>query len=42
VINVFKDGVTSASNDVLLTGVPPVPAGEIMEGQFFPLLFEGI
>jgi len=38
VINVFADGVKSDSNDVLLTGVPPVQKGEKMEGQFFPLL----
>jgi ectoine hydroxylase-related dioxygenase (phytanoyl-CoA dioxygenase family) len=40
VINVFKDGVVSDSDDVLLTGVPPVLKGEKMEGQFFPLLFK--
>ncbi|HXL57697.1 MAG TPA: phytanoyl-CoA dioxygenase family protein, partial [Chitinophagaceae bacterium] len=38
VINVFADGVVSDSNDVLLAGVPPVPKGEKMHGQFFPLL----
>jgi len=42
VINVFADGVVSDSDDVLLTGVPPVHKGEKMEGQFFPLLFDGI
>ena len=40
VINVFRDGVSSASNDELLAGVPPVPAGEKIDGQFFPLLFD--
>lgn len=40
VINVFKDGVLSDSNEVLLTGVPPIPPGKKMEGQFFPLLFD--
>lgn len=39
VINVIRDGVCSASNDPLLAGVPPIPAGEKIEGQFFPLLF---
>jgi ectoine hydroxylase-related dioxygenase (phytanoyl-CoA dioxygenase family) len=39
VINVFRDGVLSASNDPPLQGVPAIPAGEKMEGQFFPLLF---
>ena len=42
VINVFKDGVASDSDDVLLTGVPPVHKGNKMEGEFFPLLFEGL
>lgn len=39
VINVFRDGVRSASDTPPLKGVPPVPAGEPMRGQFFPLLF---
>ncbi|MCS7310946.1 MAG: phytanoyl-CoA dioxygenase family protein, partial [Armatimonadetes bacterium] len=40
VINVFRDGVQSASNEPLLEGVPVIPAGEKMGGQFFPLLFD--
>ena len=40
VINVFRDGVQSASPDPLLAGVPAIPAGEKMDGQFFPLLFD--
>jgi hypothetical protein len=40
VINVFRDGVVSASDTPLLEGVPPIPKGEKMEGQFFPLLFD--
>jgi len=40
VINVFADGVRSASDKPPLEGVPPVPSGEKMEGQFFPLLFD--
>jgi len=40
VINVFRDGVCSASNEALLAGVPPISAGERMAGQFFPLLFD--
>lgn len=40
VINVFRDGVNSASNEPLLEGVPVVPAGEKMGGQFFPLLLD--
>lgn len=38
VINAFRDGVKSAAEEPLLTGVPPIPAGEPMSGQFFPLL----
>jgi ectoine hydroxylase-related dioxygenase (phytanoyl-CoA dioxygenase family) len=38
VINVFRDGVCSASDSELLAGVPPIPSGHKMEGQFFPLL----
>jgi ectoine hydroxylase-related dioxygenase (phytanoyl-CoA dioxygenase family) len=41
VINVFLDGVRSASNEPLLAGVPPIPTGEKMGGQFFPLLYDG-
>jgi ectoine hydroxylase-related dioxygenase (phytanoyl-CoA dioxygenase family) len=40
VLNAFRDGVTSASNEPLLEGVPPIAAGEKMGGQFFPLLFD--
>lgn len=40
VINVFRDGVRSASNEPLLEGVPVIPAGEKMGGQFFPLLLD--
>lgn len=40
VINAFRDGVRSASNEPLLAGVPPVPAGEKMDGKFFPLLYD--
>jgi ectoine hydroxylase-related dioxygenase (phytanoyl-CoA dioxygenase family) len=40
VINVFADGVKSDSDEPLLEGVPVIPAGRKMEGQFFPLLFE--
>jgi len=38
VVNMFLDGVCSASDEPLLTGVPPVPHGQPMAGQFFPLL----
>lgn len=40
VINVFRDGVTSASDAPLLRGVPAIPAGERMRGKFFPLLYD--
>lgn len=40
VLNVFRDGVTSASDAPLLEGVPPIPAGEKISGQFFPLLYK--
>jgi hypothetical protein len=40
VLNVFADGVTSDSDEPLLTGVPAVPRGGKMQGQFFPLLYE--
>lgn len=39
VLNVFADGTRSNVNEQLLTGVPPIPEGEPMEGQFFPLLY---
>lgn len=38
VINVVRDGVRSASNETLLKGVPKVPDGDSLGGQFFPLL----
>lgn len=38
VINVFRDGVRSDSDQPLLAGVPAIPQGRLMEGQFFPLL----
>ena len=40
VINVFRDGTSSNSDEVLLNGVPPIPAGSKMEGRFFPLLYD--
>jgi ectoine hydroxylase-related dioxygenase (phytanoyl-CoA dioxygenase family) len=39
VINAFRDGVKSDSNEPPLTGVPPIPSGQAMGGQFFPLLY---
>jgi ectoine hydroxylase-related dioxygenase (phytanoyl-CoA dioxygenase family) len=40
VINVFRDGVMSNADEPLLAGVPIIPRGSKMEGQFFPLLFD--
>jgi ectoine hydroxylase-related dioxygenase (phytanoyl-CoA dioxygenase family) len=40
VINVFRDGVRSNSDEPLLAGVPVIPQGEPMKGPFFPLLFD--
>jgi ectoine hydroxylase-related dioxygenase (phytanoyl-CoA dioxygenase family) len=40
VLNMFRDGVRSASDGELLAGVPPIPAGNKMEGPFFPLLYD--
>lgn len=39
VLNVFADGTRSLSDEPLLGGVPSVPAGETISGQFFPLLY---
>jgi ectoine hydroxylase-related dioxygenase (phytanoyl-CoA dioxygenase family) len=40
VINVFRDGVCSNSDRPPLEGVPAIPKGHKMGGQFFPLLFD--
>jgi ectoine hydroxylase-related dioxygenase (phytanoyl-CoA dioxygenase family) len=40
VLNVFRDGVKSDSDEPLLKGVPPIPKGTKIKGRFFPLLFE--
>ncbi|MEX2511534.1 MAG: phytanoyl-CoA dioxygenase family protein [Cyclobacteriaceae bacterium] len=40
VLNVFADGTQSNTNDVLLDGVPVIPPGETLKGQFFPLLLD--
>jgi Phytanoyl-CoA dioxygenase (PhyH) len=42
VINMFRDGVESNSDAPLLEGVPVIPKGQKMGGQFFPLLFDPI
>lgn len=40
VINVFRDGVASASDQPLLKGVPAIPPGQSLSGRFFPLLLD--
>jgi ectoine hydroxylase-related dioxygenase (phytanoyl-CoA dioxygenase family) len=40
VLNVFADGTCSNSDEELLSGVPAIPKGEPMQGQFFPLLYQ--
>jgi ectoine hydroxylase-related dioxygenase (phytanoyl-CoA dioxygenase family) len=40
VVNVFRDGVRSNSDDPPLEGVPAIPKGDKMQGQFFPLLLD--
>lgn len=40
VINMFLDGVCSASDEPLLAGVPVIEAGLKMEEPFFPLLYD--
>jgi ectoine hydroxylase-related dioxygenase (phytanoyl-CoA dioxygenase family) len=40
VINVVADGVQSDSDLPLLQGVPAIPKGKKLQGQFFPLLID--
>ncbi|MEX0882216.1 MAG: phytanoyl-CoA dioxygenase family protein [Cyclobacteriaceae bacterium] len=40
VLNVFADGTQSNTNEVVLDGVPVIPPGEPLKGQFFPLLLD--
>ena len=40
VLNFVLDGVHSVSDEPLLEGVPVVPSGQPLKGQFFPLLFD--
>ena len=39
VLNVVRDGVCSATDDLLLDGTEVIPAGQPLSGQFFPLLY---
>ncbi len=38
VMNMIRDGVVSDTDEPLLAGVPIIPKGEKLQGQFFPLL----
>ncbi|MEQ1643736.1 MAG: phytanoyl-CoA dioxygenase family protein [Pyrinomonadaceae bacterium] len=38
VINMFRDGVTSDTDEPLLEGVPAIPQGTKINGRFFPLI----
>ncbi len=40
VINVVRDGVRSDADSSLLEGVPAIPTGQPLSGQFFPLLYQ--
>lgn len=40
VINVFRDGVMSDSDEPLLQSIPVIPRGAGIDGQFFPLLID--
>jgi len=40
VLNLVRDGVCSAVDEPLLAGVPVVPSGQPLSGQFFPLLLD--
>jgi ectoine hydroxylase-related dioxygenase (phytanoyl-CoA dioxygenase family) len=39
VINAFLDGTRSDADEALLNGVPAIPKGQAMGGQFFPLVY---
>lgn len=40
VLNVFKEGTNSNTDEELLVGVPVIKKDQKMEGQFFPLLYD--
>ncbi len=40
VLNVFRDGVCSDSDEPLLAGTAAIPAGKPMGGPFYPLLYD--
>ncbi len=42
VLNVFRDGTLSNTDESLLDGVPPISRGEKLQGDFFPLIMKEI
>lgn len=40
VLNTFKDGTRSNTDQVLLAGIPPSTKGQPLQGKFFPLLLD--
>ncbi|HEU5119002.1 MAG TPA: phytanoyl-CoA dioxygenase family protein, partial [Isosphaeraceae bacterium] len=40
VLNYFRDGTRSDTDETLLEGVPVIHRGELMQGQFFPVVRE--
>jgi len=40
VVNYVRDGVINTKEEPLLAGVPPLRAGERLDGTFFPLLYQ--
>ena len=40
VVNFFADGTLSDNDSPMLDGVPSVPKGNKMEGQFFPIVYD--
>ena len=42
VVNFIRDGVSSDSDEPLLSGVPRIPKGQPLGGRFFPLLLDPV
>lgn len=40
VLNYFAEGTRSNTDEALLLGVPVVPRGQLVQGQFFPVVFD--
>jgi len=41
VLNFFKDGTMSNTEESLLDQIPVISKGQKLEGKFFPLVFDG-